>query len=277
MKTHRLLVIGLLAFLAFACNLPFEIVPARPPLTPPPPANTAAANNPEPAASQTPVFAPTAASTATSAATATVTLTAVPSASPTITFTPTPSTPMVTPLKDPVNCRFGPSVNYEQVFALNVDAFAPITGRSTDGGWWQIKTTDTDSPYCWVADSVVVKSGDLSGIPTVQTPASLITDLQVQIKPSSANLGLGCVGPFPKFAVTGTITVNGPMKVFWLVETEQDGKLSNHSLSIAKYGSQVLTINYVPSSWSKGTFWVNLIITSPVGMTRGANYQITCQ
>ena len=267
MKPYRLIVIGLIASLTLACNL---TNPGRPaPTNLPPAATTAAVNVPAPAPSQTAIVAPSAPATATG--------TLEPAATATITTTPTQSAPMVTPLKDAVNCRFGPSVNYESVFALNIGAFAPITGKSTDGGWWQIKTTDASSPNCWVSIPFVTSSGDLSAIPTVQTPASLINDVQVSIDPDSTNLGSGCVGPFPKFKITGTISTNGPLKVNWYIETQQDGKSSVHTLNFSKYGSQSVTDDYVPSSWKKGNFWVHLVITSPVGITRAANYQVLCQ
>ncbi len=271
MKNYRLIVIGLLAGLTFACNLPYALNATQPIPPTPPPANTTAANIPAPAASETAIVPPTA------AATATITATTPPSATATITPTPTQSIPMVTPLKDPVNCRFGPSVNYEQVFALIVGASAPITGKSTDGGWWQIKTTDTDYPNCWVNQTVVVSSGDLSGIPTAPTPASLITDVQLMVKPDSVNLGPGCVGPFPKFTITGTISTNGPMKVTWYIETQQDGKLSTHTLSIPKYGSWNVSVDFTPSNWQKGNFWAHLFITSPNSITRSVTYQVMCQ
>ena len=275
-KTLFLIVI--LALLSMACLFSSY----SPPPTPPPNLaltvtaqaqiiqnnnNLATQTSAAPAVSATPIVAPAAAATATSQ----------PDATATVALTPTQSIPMVTPLKDAVNCRFGPSVDYEQVFALNIGALAPITGKSTDGGWWQIKTTDTANPNCWVSIPFVTSSGDLSAIPTVQTPAALIDDVQVFIKPDSVNLGSGCVGPFPKFKITGTITVNGPMKVTWYIETQQDGKTSGHSLSFSKYGSQFITFDYTPSSWKKGNYWVHLVITSPISITRSASYQVICQ
>jgi hypothetical protein len=266
MKPYQFIVIVMLASLISACNLPIGYTIVQTTSTDLPPASTPTVTNlPVPLASQTPIIVPTS------------TATPEPSAVPTIAPTPTQSNPMVTPLKDPVNCRFGPSINYENVFALNVGASAPITGRNSDSSWWQIKTTDGINQKCWVAASVVVSSGDLGGIAAVPAPASLLNDVELQIKPDSANVGTGCSGPFPNFILTGTISTNGPMKVTWQMETQQDGKLPAHTFTITKYGSQDITLNYVPSVWKDGTFWVHLTVTSPYTVLKVATYKVNCK
>jgi hypothetical protein len=190
--------------------------------------------------------------------------------------TPTASVPLVTPLKDPVNCRFGPTVNYAQVYALAVGASAQVIGKSADGGWWQIEIPE-NSQACWVADSVVVTSGDLSGIVTIAAPLALVTDVKLQVNPDSINLGPGCVGPYPTYSIKGTIAVNGPLDIKWHIETQQDGQVSEHKLSFSKFGSQDISYNYVPSTWKKGNFWVHLVITSPNNMLSETTYQVKCE
>jgi len=264
MKACHLIAIGLLASLTFACNyFPLGFILPETTATFPPSTSTASANIPPPAASETPNAAPTA--------------TAKPAATATITNTPTPSISTVTPLKVPVNCRFGPSLDYAVIFALKIGELAPITGKSKDGYWWQVTTTDGSNQSCWVADSVVVKSGNLGSIPITQAPAGLITGVEFVIKPRSAGLAPGCLGPFPKFTVTGTISVNGPSTIIWQIETQTDGKKSPHTLVIPKYGSQDVTFVYAPSAWESGFFWINLNITSPVSITRQVTYRVKCQ
>ena len=264
MRACRLIVIGLLASLTFACNFPLGLILAGATPTVPPPASTAILTIPATAAIETPNTAPTA-------------TTKPASATPASTPTPAASIATVTPLKDPVNCRFGPSLDYAEIFALKVGDLAPITGKSSDGYWWQVTATDGSNQSCWVADSVVAKSGNLSGIPIVPAPLSLITGVQFVIKPPSASLAPGCLGPFPKFTVTGTISVNGPSTILWQIETQQDGTKSPHTLVIPKYGSQNITFVYVPSAWENGFFWVHLNITSPVSITREVTYRVKCQ
>lgn len=261
MKSNRLVIAVLISSLMLACNLSIGNAPLPPAPSPEVVVVTQIVTVEVPPVESTATTAPNAA----------------PTAEPTSTPTPTPSDPMVTPLKDPVNCRYGPSVNYEQVFALKVDAFAPVTGKSSDGGWWQVQIPDVNNQFCWVAASVVVSSGDLGGIQTVSAPVSLIKDVKFQLKPVSINLGPGCVGPFPTYSFMGTVFVNGPIEVNWQIETEQNGRVSEHTLRFSKFGSQDLSYNYTPSSWKKGNFWVRLVITSPTQILKEVTYQVKCE
>ncbi len=209
---------------------------------------------------------------------ATETPKALPSDEPTITPTATPSAPMVTPLKDPVNCRFGPSVFYEQVFALAFGAYLPITGKSADGGWWQAQIPNSNNQNCWVAASVVSATGEMNGIPNVIAPMAFITGAKLQINPGSINLGPGCSSiPSSPFSLKGTISTNGPLEIRWHVETEQDGSLPEQTLKFLKFGSQDVSFTYVPSSWKKGNFWIRIVITKPQSMFSDVTYQIKCQ
>jgi uncharacterized protein YraI len=259
MKNYRLLTIVLIASLMLACNVSALTTPPTPIVVEV--TRLVPQDTPLPAATEAPTALPAPTDVL-------VTPTDVP--------TPTASVPLVTPLKDPVNCRFGPSVNYAQVYALSVGASAQVIGKSADGAWWQVQIPE-NSQACWVADSVVVSSGDLSGIVIVAAPMAFVTDVKVQVKPESINLGLGCVGPYPTYSIKGTISVNGPLDVKWHIETQQDGSVSEHKLSFSKFGSQDISYDYVPSSWKKGNFWVHLVITSPQSMLSEATYQVKCE
>jgi len=262
MKNHRLFTIVLIASLMLACNVVSGLTtPSTPVVIEVTRLVAQDTALPQSAATEAPTSPP--------APTAVL-------VTPTDLPTPTASVPMVTPIKDPVNCRFGPSVNYAQVYALTVGASAQVIGKSADGGWWQIQVPE-NSQACWVADSVVVSSGDLSGIATVAAPMAFVTDVKLQVKPVSINLGLGCVGPYPTYSLKGTITVNGPVDVRWHIETQQDGQVSDHKLSFSKFGSQDISSDYIPSSWKKGNFWVHLVITSPNNMVSEATYQVKCE
>ena len=147
-------------------------------------------NAPTAAAAATAAPASTSAPTATQAvATNTATFTPeTPSPTPTITLTPTAATPMVTPIKDPVNCRYSYSANYDNVGpGLAVGASAPILGKSPDGAWWEIQNPN-GTEKCWVSAGVTTASGDLSGIPVVTGPTAFVTDMTILVKPSSVNL-----------------------------------------------------------------------------------------
>jgi hypothetical protein len=260
MKNNRLLIVFLIAALMLACNIP-----------------TGAATK----STQTPVVIEATSASApleepTSEETATETLTPLPSETPTITPTTTPFTPVVTPLEEAVNCRFGPSTNFEQTAALLVGAYARILAKSNDGAWWEVQDPNGGSEKCWVSATVVVASGTLSDIPVAAAPAALITDVKLQVKPNSVNLGVGCPGPAPVFALKGTIHVNGPLEIKWHIETQKDGSQPEHTISFLKFGDKDVTFNYVPTSWEKGSYWVRVVITSPKSMFDEAKYEIKC-
>ena len=267
MKSNRLLIVLVIAALMLACNAPL--------------APSAQATQ-KPVASETQQSTTPATETPKPQEAATVTLTPLPSETPTtaptptITPTSTPSVPMATPLKDAVNCRFGPSTTYEQVAALLVGASAQILAKSVNGDWWQVQNPSGGSGNCWVSASVVVVSGNLGGIPSVAAPAAYITNIKLQVTPNSINLGLGCPGPAPVFSIKGIIHVNGPLEIKWHFETQKDGSLPSQTLSAPKFGDYNVSYDYMPTVWDKGSYWVRLVITSPNSMFKEAKYEIKC-
>jgi len=258
MRNRSITTIFIIAVLMLACNMPGASGPANPPATASGVAATSAPASAAAAASDTPAAA---AGSSQSAAPA---------------VTDTPSTASLTPVKDPVNCRFGPMTTYESVGAgLAVGNSAQITGKSADGAWWQIPSSDNKSK-CWVAASVVRTSGHLTPITVVAPPAAFVTDLMLVVKPTSFSLGGGCSGPKPKVTFTGTIYVNGPTTVQWYFETEDGGKMSLHSSTFSSFGHLDVSSSYTHSAPKKGSYWVRLYITSPNMMMMEADYQIKC-
>jgi len=260
MKPRTIIVIFLIAALMLACNL-----------------STIASN-------QTP--APGNAPTQTESPPAAVpTITGTPLSTdivpagytPTISPTPTSSVPMVIPVKDAVNCRFGPQTTFESIGkGLAVGSSAQIFGKSADGSWWQIQNPSPPNDKCWVAASVTTASGDLTTVGVVAPPEALITNVTISVKPDSINLGVGCPGPAPLFSLKGTIQVNGPIEVKWHFATQKDGALPTHTTSFSQFGIQNMSADYSPLSLEKGNYWVRLVITSPVSMSAEASYQLKC-
>jgi hypothetical protein len=259
MKPRPILVALTIAALMLACNMP------------------GASGQPNPA--PTSPAGPPAVATATVSAAAPATDT--PNALPTDTATPavtdTPSTPMVTPIKDPVNCRFGPSGAYESVGAgLAVGVNAPVLGKNLDSSWFQIAASN-GTENCWVSAAVVRSTGDFASVPLVDAPTAFVTALTLSVKPVSINLGPGCPGPAPLFNIKGSISVNGPVLVKWHFETEQGGSMSGHSTNFSAFGATPVTASYSPAVLKKGTFWIRLIVTSPNSIMMETSYQIKCQ
>lgn len=208
----------------------------------------------------------------------TETPTAEPTLEPTVGPTSTASAPVVTPLKDPVNCRFGPSVLWEQVYALKVGEYMPVVGKSADGSWWLTLIPNTTDKTCWVGASVTTISGDQSALQVVPPPQAFITDVQLRINEDFANLGKDCaVGPFPTFVVKGRIYANGPLEIAWTVQTQQDGFREEHGITFKQFGYQDISFTYVPSVWKKGNFWIRVAISKPKGIANDVAYEIQCK
>ena len=268
MKNTRLLIImTMLVSLMLACNISVggdSAAPATPVVvvvTQLVPADTAAPQE-EPTATSIPADQPT--------------------DEPVVVATSTASTPLVTPVKDPVNCRFGPSIFYEQIYALNVGAYMPVVGKSADGGWWLAgipsSSTNNQNQACWVGKSVTNISGDTSNIPTVAAPEAFITDASLKIKPNLVNAGVGCATPpSTPFALTGIIVTNGPLEIRWYVETEQDGRLPEKVLKFDRFGPHPVSFTFAPSVWQKGNYWIRIVITKPKSMVSDTTYQVKCQ
>ena len=264
MKSRSIIMIVVLLFATLACSRLTVSAEGE---------NTPAAGTAAPAATAAPAVtqAPAAATEAP------IVTPEAPTATPTITLTPTPSAPMVTPIKDPVNCRFSYTANYESIGpGLAVGASAPILGKSPDAAWWEIQNP-AGTEKCWVAASVTTATGDLSSVPVVMGPSAFVTNVTMLVKPPSINLGIGCPGPAPLFSLKGTIWTNGPVTVKWHFETQKGGALSTHSTTFTKYGPMDVSDSYSPASLSKGTYWVKLVITSPITMTAQDSYQLLCQ
>ncbi|NOY98282.1 MAG: SH3 domain-containing protein [Chloroflexi bacterium] len=79
-----------------------------------------------------------------------------------------PTAPLVNATQN-ANCRRGPSLEYDVIASLLEGQTAEITGRSADGGWWQINHPGLGS-YCWISGAVVQVSGDVGGIAVVTAP-----------------------------------------------------------------------------------------------------------
>jgi hypothetical protein len=86
------------------------------------------------------------------------------------TFTPTPVLgPPITTADQNAFCRLGPSQAYGATGELLAGESSPISGRNVDSTWWVI-AAGYGGEACWISDSVVTVSGDVSGVPVVEAP-----------------------------------------------------------------------------------------------------------
>ena len=234
-----------------------------------------ACNLPSNAATATPTLALITPSATQATSTVAPTLTSLPSNTPPPTATFTPSVPVASPKEVAVNCRLGPGIGWIVLSGLNVGASSQITGKSGDAGWWQIIDPLNSGRRCWVASSVTNTAGNVSGIPVVEAPKATVTNVTVDVDPSSLSIA-GCTGPIVPLKLSGTIETNGPTTVQWRFETQQDGALPTKTTQFEAFGEQTVSADFTPTTLTAGTFWVRLIVTSPNEAQAEAKYTITC-
>jgi uncharacterized protein YraI len=194
---------------------------------------------------------------------------ALPTDTPGPTLTPTPSVPMVSPLNQDVNCRFGPSVKFSADDALRVGNQVPITGRTSDSGWWQIDGPLNPGYKCWVAASVTQATGDLASVPVVPAPAAYVTDVTVKANPTYN----ACGGPNPT-DYSGTITTNGPttVKYRWEIGGDKSAKPDPETITFDQADTK--SVGAPAFSADCGNYYIMLVIISPNSMSAKDNYTI---
>jgi hypothetical protein len=98
---------------------------------------------------------------------------ATPIPIPTATPTSIPQTPMTAPAwlqaNVNVNCRRGPSAEYENLDTLFRNWSARIYGRNPESTWWYIHRPNQED-FCWVWGGAVTLTGDTSQVPVVVPP-----------------------------------------------------------------------------------------------------------
>lgn len=249
MKPQVHLSILSLAALILACNLPA----------------TSGQASPVPTIAATQVPAPTQPPAATQPP--------LPTEIPTLAPTPTPSDPTLTPAKDPVNCRYGPGIEWLAVGALKVGETAPIIGKNASGDWWIIRLPSDPTATCWVAASVTVPSGNLAVVNVVAPPQAIVTSAVLKLNPTTVVVP-GCVFPYSPIDLTGEITTNGPAIVEWHWEISQGNITTPATLEFQKYDTRTIT-DYVKYG-EKGDYWVKLVVTKPNSVVAQASYTVTC-
>ena len=85
------------------------------------------------------------------------------------------------------------------------------------------------------------------------------------------------MGPIQPSTINGTITVNGPIKLQYHYETDQNGSLPSHSVNFKSAGTRDISDNFTPPL-TAGTYQVELFIDGMnlSGMDTVATYKISC-
>ena len=250
MKSRSLLFTLILVMSMLACNLPSTL-----------PTETPTAVDITPSSTQpSPTVAPS--------------QTAPPSNTPPPTTTSTPSVPVAFPRDVAVNCRLGPGTGWIVLSGLSLGTSAQVTGKSADGGWWQVIDPLNSARRCWVASSVTNTAGNVAVIPVAEAPKATVTDVNVEVDPRSISVA-GCLGPILPLEISGTIETDGPTTVQWRFETQQGGAMTTQTTTFDAFGEETISVDYTPTLIA-GTYWVRLIVTSPNNVQDEVNYTITC-
>lgn len=85
-----------------------------------------------------------------------------------VTLTHAPA-PEAMALQD-ASCRLGPSTQFNVATYLVQGQIVPLTGRLTQGGWWQVQPPRLRIP-CWIAEDLVETYGDWASVPFAIPPA----------------------------------------------------------------------------------------------------------
>jgi len=102
-----------------------------------------------------------------------ITLTPTQTLTPTLTLTPETGKPEATANQN-LNCRRGPSTEYESLWYFMQGETTSIEGRNTDSSWLVISRTDGGG-QCWVASYYVQIEGELSTLPFITPPPLPVT------------------------------------------------------------------------------------------------------
>jgi uncharacterized protein YraI len=115
-----------------------------------------------------------------------VTVIATPEAPPTVVVAPPPAGSPTATAIDYVNLRSGPGTNYLIYGVVAPGATGEVTGKSSDGLWWQVKvpTEYIASGAAWVAAEWVT-TANTENVPVVEAPAPPPTDVSTTPPPAN--------------------------------------------------------------------------------------------
>ncbi len=193
---------------------------------------------------------------------------------PTATFVPTSTSDvtMVSPINQPVNCRYGPSVAYSIIGGLDMGKVAEMVGRSSDSQWWYVKNPSNPSTNCWLAASVTETVGNVDALPVVAAPLAIVTKIDVTVDPALMNVS--CTA-FPQYVTaTAEIFANGPANVVWRWESSDGEVFDKDPLLYLEGSSQVVQLYYRVKGVND--YWLDVHILSPNDISGRAQFKVTC-
>ena len=185
--------------------------------------------------------------------------------------------PAVTPKSEDAACRFGPGTSFSSIATLRLGKKAQILGTDRQHTWWKIEIPTSGKTHCWVPDSAVTSSGDLSQVPVAPTPSGLVTALTIS---APAVIHSSCDGDTTNptsFKIS--MTTNGPATVTYHLEVYNPGgtMLLTHtqdaSLTFESASTQTFDTGDVINT-DCGQFNLKAVVSAPNSRTAQASWSV---
>jgi uncharacterized protein YraI len=185
--------------------------------------------------------------------------------------------PAVTPKSEEAACRFGPGTSFSSIATLPIGRKAKILGTNSDHTWWKIEVPTSAKTQCWVSDSEVIPSGDLSRVPVAPIPSGLVTALTIS---APAVIHSSCDGDTTNptsFKIS--MTTNGPATVTYHLEVYNPGgsMLLMHtediSLAFVSASTQTFDTGDVINT-DCGKFNIKAIVSIPNSRTAQTSWSV---
>ena len=186
---------------------------------------------------------------------------------PTVTPTDRPVSPVASAHDIDVVCRFGPGEEFSQDGALMAGEHAAILAQNKSGDWLQIENPRIARKLCWIPLAQVVVAGELTLAPILPPPLSIVTAVEVALRPLTKNIS-PCVFPVT-FDVEFTITTTGPTTVTFYRFLDDGNQTRPESVVFSSAQTQVFQDYYRAGSAGEG--WFGVHVTSPNDM-QGVGY-----
>ena len=135
---------------------------------------------------------------------------------------------------DYVNVRSGPSTNYPVLVVAPPSSTGEVTGKSSDGAWYQVKvpTQYSDTGLGWVSASYVIPE-NTGSVPVVAAPP---TPIPVGPTPPPTT-GTGCTVVSKTPTDGTTLTIDTPFTTTWVLKNTGSEKWSHGEVDLRYVGA----------------------------------------
>ncbi len=134
-----------------------------------------------------------------------------------------------------VNVRSGPGTNYPVLVVAPPGSTGEITGKSSDGAWWQFKisTEYSSTGFGWASASYVIPQGT-ENVPVVEAPPAPPTVAATAVPPAS---GMSCALVSQTPADGTTYTIDTPFTTTWVLQNTGSSAWDQNNVDITYVGA----------------------------------------